>query len=195
MLIEPNQYLGITSGENGSQMTREKIVVMFNTCTEWWSGSMAVTISRKWLDNLLTSDIIGKWPPGVKYVAFSASDPDVTDESLHEATGIFHEVLDRDYESLLYLEDEQIFDSWDSEFRWRYGEIHAWKIFSSPSSQMQLYYTCKEKHSMEEISILLGSTEDLVVAFEDSRVTNLSKTYGLAAEIQHISDGLPDDLK
>ena len=179
MLIEPNHVVRTSQPSYGSQMTRKSIVVMFNTCTEWWSGSMAISISRKWLDNLLTSNIIGKWPTGVKYVAFDACDPDVTDESLPEATGISHDVLNRDYESLLYLEDEQIFDSWDSTFRWRYGEIHAWRNFSGPSSQIQLYYSCKEKHSMEEISILLGSIEDLVVAFEDSRVTNLSKTYGL----------------
>jgi len=168
---------------------------MFNTKNEWWSGSLAVLIGKKWLNNLLTSDIIGKWPPGVKYVAFDASDPWVADESLTEATGIFHPTLDKDYEPLLYLEGEQIFDSWDSDVRWRYGEVHVWNNFSGPALQKQLYYTCKEKHSMEEISIFLGSIEDLVVAFEDSRVPNLSKTYGLAEEIQHISDGLPDDLK
>lgn len=157
---------------------------------------MAVLIGKKWLNNLLTSDIIGKWPPGVKYVAFDASDPWVTDERLPEATGIVHPTLDRDYAPVLYLEGEQIFDSWDSDVRWRYGEIHVWKNFGTTGmSQMQLYYSCKEKHSMEELSIGLGSIEDLVVAFEDSRVTNLSEAYGLAEEMQHISDVLPDDLK
>lgn len=200
-------------------MKRDSVTLCFNTHIEdWWSGIIAVYIHRKWVENV-QAFLSQPWHGGLKYVTFDASDPDVTDLNLNEINPkIYGSFVPfsadspppvSDNEAWVYLGDEAVFDDWDSEFKWRYGEIEVWPsypdVIIDPETgkrsygernpeRANLYYSWKEKHSMEGTNRYIGTLADLLFLFEDERVMSGHMVSNLKSKIVKIDDDLPNDL-
>ena len=194
-------------------------MLCFNThVDDWWSGIIAVQIHRKWVENI-QAFLSKPWHGGLKYVTFDASDPDVTDLSLDEINPkIYGSFVPfsadgsppvSDDEAWVYLGDEAVFDDWDSEFKWRYGEIEVWPGYPAviidpetgkrshaerKAEHARLYYSWKEKHSMDGTNRFIGTLADLLFLFEDERVMSGHMVSRLKSKIVKIDDELPSDL-
>ena len=193
-------------------MKRDSVTLCFDAHVgEWWSGVVAVKIHRKWVENI-RAYLSNKWHDGLKYVVFDASDPDVTEMSVEELDGKITGNNDElpEHEAWVCLAEDSVFDSWESEFRWRYGEVEVWPgypaVIIDPETgkrshaervaeHTHLYYSWKEKHSMEGTNRFIGTLSDLLFLFEDERVKTGHKVSDLKRTLSKITDDMPDDLK
>lgn len=201
-------------------MKRDGVTLCFDTHVgDWWGGIVAVYISRKWVENI-QAYLSKPWHDGLKFVTFSASDPCVTDLNLDEinpailglavplsadAHGTVH-----DDEAWVYLGEEAVFDDWESEYKWRYGEVEVWPGYHAvtidpetgkrnqvahTAENAHLYYSWKEKHSMEGTNRFIGTLADLLFLFEDERVKSGQQVAGLKKKLVKMDDELPNDLQ
>lgn len=201
-------------------MKRDSVTLCFDTRVgDWWGGIIAVYISRKWVENI-QAYLSKPWHDGLKFVSFSASDPWVTELNLDEINpailGLAVPLLAdghgpvREDEAWVYLGADSVFDDWNSEFKWRYSEVEVWpgyptviidpltgkKSLAAPTAESaNLYYTWKEKHSMEGASRFIGTLADLLFLFEDERVKSGQHVAGLKNKLMKMDDELPNDLQ
>lgn len=201
-------------------MKRDSVTLCFDTHVgDWWGGIIAVYISRKWVENI-QAYLSKPWHGGLKSVTFSASDPWVTDLNLDEINPAIlglavpmsadgHGPVHND-EAWVYLGEDTVFDDWESEFKWRYGEVEVWpgypevvidpvtgkRSHAAPTAEnAHLYYSWKEKHSMEGTNRFIGSLADLLFLFEDERVRSGQHVAGLKKKLVKMDDELPSDLQ
>ena len=201
-------------------MKRDSVTLCFDTHVgDWWSGIIAVYISRKWVENI-QAYLSKPWHSGLKFVTFSASDPWVTDLNLSEINPAIlglavpmsaddHGPVNDD-DAWVYLGEDTVFDDWNSEFKWRYGEVEVWPgypaVIIDPESgkrshaermaeDTRLYYSWKEKHSMEGTNRFIGTLADLLFLFEDERVKSGQQVADLKKKLVKMDDELPNDLQ